>query len=103
MAWSPVPSFTPPHKTLATQLSYHTLAQSLQIQTRRDGELDSLAIAFLGRTWCNENQLYLFEIANSHGHIGEQVTVLPLWILQKSIKISRKKVSKLLKKNIKKV
>ena len=38
--------------------------------TGGDGELD-IAIAFLGRTrW---NKLYLFDIANSPGHIEEQV------------------------------
>ena len=41
--------------------------QSIRIQT------DILAIAFLVPTRCNKDQLYLFEIANSHGHIGEQV------------------------------
>ena len=47
--------------------------QSLGIQTGEDCTLDILAIVFLGRTWCNKDQLYLFKITNSHGHIGEQV------------------------------
>ena len=38
-----------------------------------DGKLDILAIAFLGHSQCNKDQLYLFEIANSHGYIGEHV------------------------------
>ena len=45
------------HTTQAAQLSYHTLAQSPQIQTGGDGELDSLAIAILGRTRCYKIQL----------------------------------------------
>ena len=47
--------------------------QSLQFQTEGDGELNILPIAFLRHTRCNKDQLYLFEIANSHGCIGEQV------------------------------
>ena len=57
-----------PHPQPRLHSSASTLwLQSLQIQTGGDGELDSLVIAFLGRTRCKKDLLYLFEIANSHG------------------------------------
>ena len=37
------------------------------------GELYILAISFLGHTRCNKDLLYLFDIANNHGRIAEQV------------------------------
>ena len=54
--------------------------QSIPVQI--EGDLwktmvnSTLAIVFLGHTRCSKDQLYLFDIANSHGHniiIGEQV------------------------------
>ena len=39
-----------------------------------NGKLDILAIAFLRCARCNKDQLYLLEIANSHGPIGEQLS-----------------------------
>ena len=46
-----------------------------------NGKLDILAIAFLGHKRCNKDQLYLFDIENSHGPIGEQLSKRWYWEL----------------------